>query len=98
MQDALGPLVTISNPLDYHTYCWGNREVMTAAYSAMVANGFDMNFLVLDFPHAERCDDWEWMIAVDAFEVALKANGAKGALAVSMSENISESYTEAVAL
>ena len=95
VQEALGPLVTISNPLDYHTYCWGNREVMTAAYSAMVGNGFDMNFLVLDFPHAERCDDWEWIIAVEAFEAALKANNAKGALAVSMSENIPESYTEA---
>jgi len=95
VQDALGPLVTISNPLDYHTYCWGNSEIMTAAYSAMVSNHFDMNFLVLDFPHSERCDDAEWMIAIDAFEAALKANNAKGALAVSMSENISESYTEA---
>ncbi len=95
LQEALGPLVSISNPLDYHTYCWGNREVMTAAYSAMVGNDFDMNFLVLDFPHAERCDDWEWMIAIEAFEAALKANNAKGALAVSMSENISENYTEA---
>jgi acyl-CoA synthetase (NDP forming) len=95
VQDALGPLVTISNPLDYHTYCWGNRDVMTAAFSAMVGNGFDMNFLVLDFPHAERCEDWEWMIAVESFEAALKANNARGALAVSMAENISESYTEA---
>jgi acyl-CoA synthetase (NDP forming) len=95
VQDALGPLVTISNPLDYHTYCWANREVMTSAYSAMVGNGFDMNFLVLDFPHAERCEDWEWIIAIEAFEAALKANNAKGALAVSMAENISESYTEA---
>lgn len=95
VQDALGPLVRISNPLDYHTYCWGNSEIMTAAYSAMVSNHFDMNFLVLDFPHSERCDDTEWMIAIDAFETALQANNAKGALAVSMSENISESYTEA---
>lgn len=94
VQEALGPLVTISNPLDYHTYCWCNREVMTAAYSAMVGNGFDMNFLVLDFPHAERCEDWEWIIAIEAFGAALKTNNAKGALAVSMAENISESYTE----
>ncbi|MFV2031487.1 MAG: acetate--CoA ligase family protein [Gammaproteobacteria bacterium] len=95
VQDALGPLVTISNPLDYHTYCWGNSDIMTRAYSAMVSNGFDMNFLALDFPHPERCDDAEWMLAVDAFEAALKANRAKGALAVSMAENISEAYTEA---
>ena len=44
IETALGPLVTVANPLDYHTYCWGNREVMEAAYSGMVGNGFDMNY------------------------------------------------------
>ncbi len=94
LQEALGPLVTIANPLDYHTYCWANREVMEAAYSAMTGNGFDMNYLVLDFPHATRCDDWEWHIAVDAFEAALQKNNARGAFVISMPENIREEYTE----
>jgi acyl-CoA synthetase (NDP forming) len=94
LQEALGPLVTIANPLDYHTYSWGHREVMEAAYSAMTAIGFDMNYLILDFPHAARCDDWEWHIAVDAFEAALNRNNARGAFVVSMDENIREEYTE----
>ena len=94
IEAALGPLVTVANPLDYHTYCWGNREIMEAAYSGMVGNGFDMNYLILDFPHRERCEDWEWHIAVDAFEAALKKNSAKGAIVVGMPENISEDYTE----
>jgi len=94
IEAALGPLVTVANPLDYHTYCWGNREVMEAAYSGMVGCGFDMNFLVLDFPHRQRCEDWEWMIAVDAFEAALTKNNAKGAIVVGMPENISEDYAE----
>ena len=95
IEAALGPLVTVANPLDYHTYCWGNRETMEAAYSGMVGNGFDMNYLILDFPHRQRCEDWEWQIAVDAFEAALKKNNAKGAIVVGMPENISEDYTEA---
>jgi len=94
IEAALGPLVTVANPLDYHTYCWGNREVMEAAYAGMVGNGFDMNYLILDFPHRDRCVDWEWQIAVDAFDAALKKNDAKGALVISMPENISEDYTE----
>lgn len=94
IEAALGPLVTVANPLDYHTYCWGKREVMEAAYSGMVGNGFDMNYLILDFPHRDRCEDWEWHIAVDAFEAALKKNRAKGAIVVGMPENISEDYTE----
>ncbi|MFT5220843.1 MAG: acyl-CoA synthetase (NDP forming), partial [Gammaproteobacteria bacterium] len=95
IQAALGDLVTVANPLDYHTYCWGKREIMEAAYSGMVGNGFDLNYLILDFPHRERCEDWEWMIAVDAFDAALKTNMAKGAFVVSMPENISEDYAEA---
>ena len=94
LQEALGPLVAIANPLDYHTYCWGNREVMEATYNSMTTIGYDMNYLILDFPHPMRCDDWEWHIAVDAFEKALKDNQAKGAFVVGMSENIPEEYTD----
>ncbi|RLA14997.1 MAG: CoA-binding protein [Gammaproteobacteria bacterium] len=93
LEAALGPLVTVANPLDYHTYCWGNAEVMTAVYSGMVGNDFDINFLILDFPHRERCQDWEWHIAVESFETALRANQAKGAFVLSLPENISEDYT-----
>ena len=93
VEAALGPLVTVANPLDYHTYCWGNGEVMTAAYSAMVDNNFDMNYLILDFPHGDRCDDAEWQIAVESFEAALNTSNAKGAFVVSMPENISEDFT-----
>jgi acyl-CoA synthetase (NDP forming) len=91
---ALGDLVAVANPLDYHTYCWADGEVMTAAFTGMTANGYDLNFLLVDFPHPERCDDAEWQIAVASFETALKANQAKGAFVVSMAENISEDFTD----
>ncbi|MDH3218737.1 MAG: acetate--CoA ligase family protein [Gammaproteobacteria bacterium] len=94
LQEALGPLVAIANPLDYHTYSWANREVMEATYTAMTGIGFDMNYLILDFPHSTRCDDREWHIAVDAFEAALRRNQARGAFVVGMPENIPEEYTE----
>jgi acyl-CoA synthetase (NDP forming) len=68
---------------------------MQAAYSGMLANDFDINFLILDFPHRQRCEDWEWQIAVDAFAAALEINQAKGAFVVGMPENISEDYAEA---
>ncbi|MCP4187008.1 MAG: acetate--CoA ligase family protein [Gammaproteobacteria bacterium] len=94
VEAVLGPLVTVANPLDYHMYCWGKGEIMTAAYSAMVGNGFDLNYLIIDFPHRQRCEDWEWQIAAESFDTALKANNAKGAFVVGMAENISEDYTE----
>ena len=94
IEDALGPLVTVANPLDYHTYSWAKREIMEGAYAGMVSNDFALHFLILDFPHPTRCDDWEWHISVDAFESALKTHNAKGAFLVGMPENIPVDYIE----
>ncbi|MFZ9039330.1 MAG: acetate--CoA ligase family protein, partial [Gammaproteobacteria bacterium] len=94
LQNVLGPRVAIANPLDYQTYCWGDRAVMQAAYSTMAGFGFDLNLLVLDFPHPARCNDSEWHIAVDGFEAALDETRSKGAFVVGMAENITEEYSE----
>lgn len=94
VQDALGPLVAVANPLDYNTYIWNNEPAMTAAFSAMVSGGFGLNLLVLDFPRTDRCSDADWWPTVNAFEAALKANDARGAIVASMGENLSESHAE----
>jgi len=94
VSEALGPLVAVANPLDYNTYIWNNEPAMTAAFTALVSGGFDLNFLVLDFPRTDRCSDADWWPTVNAFEAALKANGAKGAIVTSMGENIPEAHAE----
>ena len=87
---TLGPLVTVANPLDYHTFIWANETAMTATFSAMVGAGFDLNLLVLDFPRGDRCSDAEWQPTLNAFETALKSQNAKGAVVASLPENLSE--------
>jgi len=87
---TLGPLVSVANPLDYHTFIWGDEAAMTATFAAMAAAGFDLNMLVLDFPRGDRCSDAAWWPTLRAFEVAMKQSGAKGAVAASLPENISE--------
>jgi acyl-CoA synthetase (NDP forming) len=92
IRQTLGPLVAVANPLDYHTFIWNDEPAMTATFSAMVSGGFDLNFLVLDFPRTDRCSDVDWRATVSAFEMALKANGAKGAVLASLPENLSEDW------
>lgn len=92
--EALGPLVAVANPLDYNTYIWNNEPAMTAAFTAFASGGFDLNMLVLDFPRTDRCSDADWWPTVNAFETALKANGAKGAIVASIGENIPEAHAE----
>jgi len=94
VQETLGPLVAVANPLDYNTYIWGKQDQLTATFSAMVSGGFDLNMLVLDFPRTDRCSDADWWPTVHAFEAALKANAAKGAIVTSMGENIPEAHAE----
>jgi acyl-CoA synthetase (NDP forming) len=85
-------LVAIANPLDYNTFIWNNEPAMIAAFSALASGGYDLNLLVLDFPRTDRCSDADWMATVNAFEAALKANGARGAIVASMGENLPEHH------
>ena len=89
--EALGPKVPLANPLDYHTYIWGDLEASTATFSAMLGAGYGMNLLILDFPRGDRCDASSWDVTLQAFENAQKATGAKAALVASMPESLPES-------
>lgn len=95
MQDTLGPLVTVNNPLDYHTYVWANQAGMTEVYAGMLMAGNDLTMLLLDFPHPDKCQADDWEIALLAFEAAamraFENGGAKPVLTSTISENIPES-------
>jgi acyl-CoA synthetase (NDP forming) len=92
VKSTLGSFVAVANPLDYHTFIWNDEPAMTATFTAMVSGGFDLNMLVLDFPRNDRCSDADWWPTVRAFEAALKANKARGAIVASMLENLPEDH------
>ena len=94
LKAVLGPRVTVANPLDYHTYIWGDEPAMTETFSAMAAAGADLTLLVLDLPRVDRCDEEGWMPALRAFEGALAAEGGKGAVVATLQENLPESWAE----
>ena len=60
LHTVLGERVAVVNPLDYHTYIWGDLAQQTACFTALLSCGFDMHLLVLDLPRDDRCttDDW----------------------------------------
>ena len=91
---ALGPRVAIGNPLDYHTYVWGEFEPTRAVFSAMLAAGYDMNALVLDFPRADRCDGSNWETTLAALEAAQAATVAPAAVVASLPETMPEAIAQ----
>ena len=90
LRESLGDMVTLSNPLDYHTFVWGNKERQTAAFSAMMDGAYAINLVVLDFPRADRCDGADWMTTVDAILCSAKATGQRAGIVTSLGENLSE--------
>jgi acyl-CoA synthetase (NDP forming) len=90
LRATLGQMVTLSNPLDYHTFVWGNGEKQTTAFSEMMKGGYALNLVILDFPRADRCDPADWMTTVDAIIASAKATGANAGVVASMGENLPE--------
>lgn len=82
--------VRVDNPLDYHTFIWGDYRRMRDTFSAMMAGNFDLTLLILDIPADDRRATGVWLRAVRAFIEACRATGNKGALVALLGENLPE--------
>ncbi len=86
----LGPRVKLANPLDYHTYIWGDGKAMTRAFTTALDGPFDLALFILDWPRADRCTAPGWEIALDAITDAARATGKPTAIVASLPENLPE--------
>ncbi len=90
LRTALGPMVALANPLDYHTYIWRDAPAMTKAWSAMMDPSLALTLLVVDFPRTDRCDDGDWDCAITAAIEAKAASGGNVAIVATLPENLPE--------
>ncbi len=88
VQATLNEYVHVSNPLDYHTFIWGDRERMLDTFSAMMAGNFNLTVLIIDTPSDDREATEIWLLAVHAFIDACRTTNTKGALISSLSESL----------
>jgi acyl-CoA synthetase (NDP forming) len=93
LKAELGPIVSIANPLDYHTFIWGDVPRMTRVFSTVMAETFDLTVFILDLPRADRCDPAGYQCAVDAIIAARTLTGARVAVLASLPENMSDVFT-----
>ncbi len=90
----LSEMVTISNPLDYHTFIWGNEPALTATYQAMLECNFGLTILVLDFPRPDRCVDNGAETSLRAAITAHTNAGGRFAIVSSLPENMTEEHAD----
>ncbi|WP_323036533.1 acetate--CoA ligase family protein [Pararhodobacter sp.] len=86
---TLGPLVTVANPLDYHTFIWGDGPKTTEVFTTMLA-GYDAGMFVIDPPRPDRCDPSSFEPALQAIEDAQRNTGKPAFPVASLPENFDE--------
>ncbi|WP_444666251.1 acetate--CoA ligase family protein [Cereibacter changlensis] len=93
--EILGPIVTIANPLDYHTFIWGDGPRTTEVFTTMLA-GYDAGIFVIDPPRGDRCDASSFEPALQAIVAAAKATGKPAFPVASLPENFGEARAAAM--
>ncbi len=94
LRAALGPMVALANPLDYHTYIWRDVDAMTRAFSAMVDPQLAMTLLVVDFPRGDRCDPSDWGCVTQAAIAVRQQTGRPIAMVATLPELLPEDVAE----
>ncbi len=93
--EILGPIVAIANPLDYHTFIWGDGPRTTDVFSTMLA-GYDAGIFIIDPPRPDRCDGAWYQPAMDAIVAAQKMTGKPAFPVSSIPENFEEERAESM--
>lgn len=86
----LGPMVTVSNPLDYHTFIWGKPDEMAQVYADTMRGAAVLTLLVVDFPRSDRGDAQGWTELVEAAALAHAQVGMPLALVSTLPDTMPE--------
>ncbi len=93
--EILGPIVTIANPLDYHTFIWGDGPRTTDVFTTMLS-GYDAGIYIIDPPRRDRCDPSSFQPALDAIVSAARTTGIPAFPVASLPENFDEERAAAL--
>lgn len=85
---TLNEYVAIDNPLDYHTFIWGQPDKLTATFTEVLKGGFDVGMVILDTPTHPKMKPEAWATTARAMAAASKATGARAAVVASLSEGM----------
>jgi acyl-CoA synthetase (NDP forming) len=98
LRKVLGEKVSVANPLDYHTYIWGDLAAQTECFTGLMDCQFDAHLLVLDYPRLDRCSAQSWGTTVDAFVAAAQSDGKGATVVASLPEDLPEHFASALML
>jgi acyl-CoA synthetase (NDP forming) len=96
LRTSLGHMVKLANPLDYHTYIWGDWKAMTLTFCSALKDTKSLGLLVLDFPRFDRCDPQMWLDVIPSLTETAKATGRPIGIVASISDTMPEEIAKAL--
>ncbi len=94
LRQALGPMVALANPLDYHTFIWNKVDEMAQTFAAMMRGDAGIACLIVDFPRPDRCDPSAWDCILPAAARARQSGDMPLALVSTLPDAFPEDLAE----
>jgi acetyl-CoA synthetase len=91
---TLGSLVHIANPLDYHTFIWGNPDAQKACFSAVLAGPQDVTLKVFDYLNPALGESRDWDRTIDVLIDAASEAAARAVVISTLPENLPQVVRE----
>ena len=85
---TLNEFVSIDNPLDYHTFIWGDEDKLQKMFMAVLGGGFDVGMLILDLPTHPHMNPAAWWKTARAFRRASELQSARAVIVSSLHESM----------
>ena len=89
---TVNPLVSVSNPFDYHTFDWGDGARLEASFAAAMSAKMGLTALIIDFPRLELGRAAAWQVALESLVAAQQKTGAKTMVVASHIDGMPEAW------
>ena len=97
LRKALGPMVALANPLDYHTFIWNDVDQMAETFTAALSGDIALGCLIVDYPRPDRCDPSAWDCTIAAAARASSATSTPLAIISTLPEALPEDTAARIA-
>ncbi len=86
VKQTLNEYVEVDNPLDYHTFIWGDRKRTSDCFRAMISGQFAATMLLLDWPKTQDSEQKDWDSTLLALSDAISGTSEKAIVLASMAD------------
>ncbi|MDB4139366.1 acetate--CoA ligase family protein [Candidatus Thioglobus sp.] len=83
---ALNDYVEVDNPLDYHTFIWGDRKRTSECFKQMISGNFAATMLLLDWPRTQESEQKDWDLTLLALSDAIYGTHEKTIVLASIAD------------